>query len=82
MLPSPAVLPTDPPSSVPAKAALRIQALRWLLDDLLDAEQDLLELLSSPTAMPAEQRQWLMAFCEQIGRTAARTPSLAEVRND
>jgi hypothetical protein len=42
------------------------QGLRWLLDDLLDAEADLLALLASPSAIPSGQRQRLAQFCTRI----------------
>jgi hypothetical protein len=44
------------------------QGLRWLLDDLLDAEQDLLALLATPTGVPAEQRERLAGFCTTVGQ--------------
>ena len=46
------------------------QGLRWLLDDLLVAEQDLLALLANPTGVPAEQRERLAGFCTRVGRLA------------
>ena len=36
------------------------QGLRWLLEDLLDAEQDLLALLTKPASVPVEQRERLL----------------------
>jgi hypothetical protein len=46
------------------------QGLRWLLDDLLEAEQDLLALLATPTGVPMEQRERLAGFCTRVGRLA------------
>lgn len=55
---------TIPPS--PTAAVAQAQGLRWLLDDLLDAEADLLALLASPSAIPSGQRQRLAQFCTRI----------------
>ena len=46
------------------------QGLRWLLDDLLDAEQELVALLATPTGVPAGQRERLAGFCTRVGRLA------------
>jgi type IV pilus biogenesis protein CpaD/CtpE len=47
-------------------ARAQAQALRWVMDDLLDAEVDLVALLASPTGMPAAQRERLREFCTRI----------------
>lgn len=57
-------------AAIPQTAAASVaqaQGLRWLLDDLLDAEPELLRLLASPTAVPASQRERLATFCLRIG---------------
>ena len=59
------------------------QGLRWLLDDLLVAEQDLLELLANPTGLPAEQRERLAGFCTRVGLLAvARGAGAQDVRGE
>jgi hypothetical protein len=45
----------------------RTQALCWLLDDLLDAEDDLLALVARPMALSDWRRERLGEFCEQVG---------------
>jgi hypothetical protein len=45
----------------------RVQALCWLLDDLLDVEDDLLELVARPEALIGWRRQRLVEFCERVG---------------
>jgi hypothetical protein len=45
----------------------RVQALCWLLDDLLDAEDDLLELVARPGALEGWRRQRLVEFCQRVG---------------
>lgn len=42
------------------------QALCWILDDLLDAEDDLLELARRPGGLSRWQRQQLLGFCERV----------------
>ena len=50
------------------------QGLRWLLDDLLDAEPELRALLASPSGLPTSQRQRLAAFCAGIGAALNAAP--------
>ena len=45
----------------------RVQALCWLLDELLDAEDDLLELVSRPGALVGWRRERLGEFCQRVG---------------
>jgi len=45
----------------------RVQALCWLLDELLDAEDDLLALLARPGALVGWRRERLGEFCERVG---------------
>jgi len=45
----------------------RVQALCWLFDDLLDAEEDLLELVARPDALVGWRRERLGEFCERLG---------------
>jgi hypothetical protein len=45
----------------------RFQALCWLLDDLLDAEEDLLGLVARPGALVGWRRERLGEFCERVG---------------
>jgi hypothetical protein len=45
----------------------RTQALCWLLDDLLDAEDDLVTLLAKPRAVAGWRRERLVAFCARVG---------------
>jgi hypothetical protein len=45
----------------------RVQALCWLLDDLLEAEDELLALVTRPGALVGWRRQRLVEFCEQVG---------------
>lgn len=59
------------------------QGLRWLLDDLLDAEQDMMALLATPSGVPVEQRERLAGFCTRVGRLAvarevAQPPTTAQ----
>lgn len=59
------------------------QGLRWILDDLLDAEQDLVALLATPTGVRVEQRERLAGFCTRVGRLAvarevAQPPTTAQ----
>ena len=49
------------------QAAPRTQALCWLLDELLDAEDDLLELVARPGALVGWRRERLGEFSERIG---------------
>jgi hypothetical protein len=45
----------------------RTQALCWLLDELLDAEDDLLELVARPEALSGWRRERLGEFCQRMG---------------
>jgi hypothetical protein len=45
----------------------RVQALCWLLDDLFDAEDDLLALVTRPGALVGWRRQRVVEFCERVG---------------
>jgi hypothetical protein len=45
----------------------RTQALCWLLDELLDAEDDLLALVSRPEALSGWRRERLGEFCQRMG---------------
>ncbi len=45
----------------------RTQALCWLLDDLLDAEDDLLALVARPGALVGCRRERLEEFCRRVG---------------
>jgi hypothetical protein len=45
----------------------RTQALCWLLDELFDAEEDLLELVARPEALSGWRRERLGEFCERVG---------------
>ena len=50
----------------PPKVA-RTQALCWLLDELLDAEDDLLALVARPGALSGWRRERLGEFCQRVG---------------
>ena len=58
----------------PTAAVAQAQGLRWLLDDLLDAEPELRALLASPSGLPTSQRQRLAAFCAGIGAALNAAP--------
>lgn len=45
----------------------RTQALCWLLDELLDAEDDLLALAARPEALSGWRRERLGEFCQRVG---------------
>ena len=45
----------------------RTQALCWLLDELIDAEEELLELVARPGALVGWRRERLREFCERVG---------------
>ena len=45
----------------------RVQSLCWLLDELFDAEEDLLELVARPGALVGWRRERLGEFCQRIG---------------
>ena len=48
-------------------AVARTQALCWLLDELLDAEVDLLALVARPEALSGWRRERLGEFCHRAG---------------
>jgi hypothetical protein len=54
-------------ASTDPKDLARTQALCWLLDDLLDAEDDLLALVARPEALSGRRRERLGEFCERAG---------------
>jgi hypothetical protein len=45
----------------------RTQALCWLLDELLEAEDDLLALAARPGALSGWRRERLGEFCQRVG---------------
>jgi hypothetical protein len=45
----------------------RTQALCWLLDELLDAEEDLLALVARPEALSGWRRERLGELCQRMG---------------
>jgi hypothetical protein len=45
----------------------RTQALCWLLDELFDAEDDLLALVARPEALSGWRRERLGEFWERVG---------------
>ena len=49
------------------KDLARTQALCWLLDELFDAEDDLLELVARPEAFSGWRRVRLGEFCQRMG---------------
>jgi hypothetical protein len=49
------------------KDLARTQVLCWLLDELFDAEDDLLELVARPGALTGWRRERLGAFCQRVG---------------
>jgi hypothetical protein len=51
----------DPPE------VARTQALCWLLDELLDAEDDLLALAVRPETLSGWRRERLGEFCQRMG---------------
>ena len=54
-------------ASTDPKALARTQALCWLLDELLDAEDDLLALVARPEALSGWRRERLGEFCQRMG---------------
>ena len=50
------------------------QGMFWLLDDVLQAKDDLLALLAKPTELPMEQRERLLIFCDRIS-TSCKQPT-------
>ena len=67
-------------ASTDIKDLARVQALCWLLDELFDAEEDLLELVARPGVLTGWRRQRLVEFCERVGegKEASRPVSGAE----
>jgi hypothetical protein len=49
------------------KDLARTQALCWLLDELIDTEDDLLALAARPEALSGWRRERLGEFCERVG---------------
>jgi len=45
----------------------RTQSLCWLVDELLDAEDDLLALVARPEALSGWRRERLGEFCQRVG---------------
>ncbi len=45
----------------------RTKSLCWLLDELLDAEDDLLVLVARPRALVGWRRERLGEFCQRVG---------------
>ncbi len=45
----------------------RTQALCWLLEELLDAEDDLLDMVARPEALSGWRRDRLGEFCQRVG---------------
>lgn len=54
-------------ASTDRKDLARTQALCWLLDELLDAEEDLLALAARPEALSGWRRERLGEFCQRVG---------------
>ncbi len=59
-------------ASTDPKDLARTQALCWLLDELLDAEDDLLALVARSGALVGWRRERLWAFCERVGEGLQR----------
>jgi hypothetical protein len=57
------------------QAVAEIQGLLWLLDDVLQAQDDLLALLAKPSGLPMEQRERLLIFCDRISTTCKKITS-------
>lgn len=53
-------------SATPTELA-RTQALGWLLDDLFDAEDELLALAAGPEALSGWRRERLRESCDRVG---------------
>ena len=51
----------------PGKPDHLTQALCWLLDELLDAEDDLMALAARPEALSGWRRERLGEFCQRMG---------------
>jgi hypothetical protein len=45
----------------------RTQSLCWLVDELFDAEDDLLALVARPEALSGWRRERLGEFCQRMG---------------
>ena len=54
-------------ASTDPKDLARTQALCWLLDELLDAEDDLMALAARPEALSGWRREQLGEFCQRVG---------------
>jgi hypothetical protein len=59
----------DPEESMSAdqRERGRTQAVSWLLDELLEAEDNLLDLVASPHALVCRRRDRLGEFCQRMG---------------
>ncbi len=57
------------------QAVAETQGLLWLLDDVLQAQDDLLALLAKPSGLPMEQRERLLIFCDRVSTTCKKTAS-------
>jgi hypothetical protein len=55
------------------QAVAETQGMFWLLDDVLQAKDDLLALLAKPTELPMEQRERLLIFCDRISTTCKKS---------
>jgi len=53
-------------ASTDPKDIARTQALCWLLDELLDAEDDLLALAARPEPLSGWRRERLGEFCQRM----------------
>jgi hypothetical protein len=53
-------------ASADPKDLARTQALCWLLDELFDAEDDLLALVARPEALSGWRRERLGEFCQRV----------------
>lgn len=60
------------PSAVDANQRDRIQALCWLVDELLDAGDDLRALVVQPQALRGWRRQQLAALVRDLGEALER----------
>ena len=63
-----------------SKDLARIQALCWLLDELLHAEDDLLALVARPGALVGWRRERLGSFCKRVGEGLQRNPPQESVK--
>ena len=64
-----------------AQAVAETQGLLWLLDDVLQAQDDLLALLAKPSGLPMKKRDRLLIFCDRVSTTCkeAASDSLASM---